>query len=78
MIGCHFPFTFLGKEYYGCTVDGRKDGEMWCSTTRDYDIDHSWEFCKNNYSLYWTSVHEIGHTIGLDHSERDSSFMYSK
>ncbi|XP_048066108.1 uncharacterized protein LOC125279932 isoform X3 [Megalobrama amblycephala] len=42
---CHFPFKYNGKWYAECTVDGRKDGLLWCSTEKDYDTDRKWGFC---------------------------------
>ncbi|KAK7125025.1 hypothetical protein R3I94_019169 [Phoxinus phoxinus] len=42
---CHFPFKFDGKWYADCTVDGRKDGRLWCSTEKDYNIGGKWGFC---------------------------------
>ncbi|XP_048066116.1 uncharacterized protein LOC125279935 isoform X1 [Megalobrama amblycephala] len=42
---CHFPFKFSGKWYADCTVDGREDGRLWCSTEKDFDTDRKWGFC---------------------------------
>ncbi|RXN04060.1 macrophage mannose receptor 1 [Labeo rohita] len=42
---CHFPFKYRGKWYADCTVDGRTDGQLWCSTEKDYDTEGKWGFC---------------------------------
>lgn len=42
---CHFPFTFAGKTYKACTLDGRNDGYAWCATTPDFDKDQKYGFC---------------------------------
>ncbi|XP_073675230.1 uncharacterized protein [Garra rufa] len=42
---CHFPFKFGGKWYADCTVDGRTEGQLWCSTEKDYDMEGKWGFC---------------------------------
>ncbi|XP_060550275.1 matrix metalloproteinase-9-like [Pantherophis guttatus] len=42
---CSFPFKFQGQMYSSCTTDGRRDGKLWCATTRDYDADWKWGFC---------------------------------
>lgn len=42
---CVFPFVFLGKEYNGCTTEGRSDGYRWCATTNNFDKDKKFGFC---------------------------------
>ncbi|KAM9829179.1 matrix metalloproteinase-9 [Syngnathus typhle] len=42
---CVFPFTFEGKEYDGCTTEGRNDGYRWCATTNNFDQDKKYGFC---------------------------------
>ncbi|XP_067268873.1 uncharacterized protein [Pseudorasbora parva] len=42
---CQFPFKFGDQWYTDCTVDGRKDGRLWCATVKDYNTDGKWGFC---------------------------------
>ncbi|CAM2110256.1 unnamed protein product [Caretta caretta] len=31
--------------HYTCTSDGESSGHLWCSTTRNYDVDKKWTYC---------------------------------
>ncbi|KAL7976612.1 hypothetical protein Chor_008561 [Crotalus horridus] len=52
---CVFPFQFTTKWYATCTIEGRTDGLLWCSTTRNYNKDKKYGFCpvKADVDIYW-------------------------
>ncbi|XP_077159612.1 macrophage mannose receptor 1-like [Paroedura picta] len=49
---CVFPFQFLGKLYADCTTDGRSDGLLWCSTTRDFGTDQRYGYCPQQSKVF--------------------------
>ncbi|XP_016338293.1 macrophage mannose receptor 1-like [Sinocyclocheilus anshuiensis] len=52
---CQFPFKFDDKWYAKCIVEGRADGQLWCSTETDYDTERKWGFCPTKIGSGWDS-----------------------
>ncbi|XP_067302919.1 macrophage mannose receptor 1-like [Pseudorasbora parva] len=52
---CQFPFKYGEKWYVECTVEGRADGHLWCSTETDYETDKKWGFCPTTTISGWDS-----------------------
>jgi predicted Zn-dependent protease len=56
----------------GVTIHLNADDTGWCKGLNPEGGKLRQEGC---YSVYDTIVHEVGHALGLDHSEDDKSFM---
>ncbi|XP_065117913.1 macrophage mannose receptor 1-like [Paramisgurnus dabryanus] len=52
---CQFPFKFNDKWFAECTMEGRSDGKLWCSTETDYETDKKWGFCPTKRVTGWDS-----------------------
>ncbi|CAM9934662.1 unnamed protein product [Lampetra fluviatilis] len=45
---CVFPYTYGGRSYDSCTLDGRSDNRWWCATTANYNTDGFYGYCSFN------------------------------
>ncbi|XP_053139279.1 fibronectin isoform X3 [Hemicordylus capensis] len=51
---CVFPFTYGGRTFYSCTSEGRNDGNLWCSTSSNFDQEKKYSFCTDQNVLVQT------------------------
>ncbi|CAM5173229.1 unnamed protein product [Eretmochelys imbricata] len=42
---CAFPFLYNKQMHHTCTSNGESSGHLWCSTTRNYEVDKKWTYC---------------------------------
>lgn len=47
---CVFPFVYMGKTYYDCTLEN--DNRAWCSLTGDYDKDQRHGYCDDSAPIF--------------------------
>nr|XP_055052604.1 macrophage mannose receptor 1-like [Misgurnus anguillicaudatus] len=52
---CQFPFKFNDKWFTECTMEGRSDSKLWCSTETDYDTEKKWGLCPDERISRWDS-----------------------
>uniref|UniRef100_A0A8C0H6K9 Fibronectin type-II domain-containing protein n=1 Tax=Chelonoidis abingdonii TaxID=106734 RepID=A0A8C0H6K9_CHEAB len=45
---CAFPFFYNKQIHYTCISDGESSEKLWCSTTRNYDVDKKWTYCSTS------------------------------
>ena len=55
---CVFPFIFNGKSYHTCT-DKQNNGQLWCATTSNYDLDRQWTSCTCGAANLEGAVHQV-------------------